>query len=156
MDDFSQSLHKPSSIGEDTLTISDLTVISKNPDKVYVRQRLVTERKGDTIVIGLGETYYDTEHDFRIRVDSMLEDSRCPQGVQCFWADNGSVHFEIIAAGNYRHLFDLNIYGGAMFPPATVINDIKFRLVDAAPYPKFNAPVEPARKLLALLFIFLL
>ncbi|HWK57018.1 MAG TPA: hypothetical protein VNQ80_06765 [Parapedobacter sp.] len=151
-DDFPQSTHKLYSRGEDTLTISDLTVIPENPDKVYVRQRLVTERKGDTIVIGLGDTYYDAEHDFRIRVDSLLGDSRCPEGVQCVWAGNAGVRFEIIAEGNYRHLFDLNTHGGPKFPQDTVINDIRFRLIDVAPYPKHNAPVDPEAKVVIKLF----
>gem|GEM_PF-6174754 len=62
---------------------------------------------------------------------------------QCVWAGNAGVRFEIIAAGNYRHLFDLNTHGGPKFPQDSLINDIKFRLVGVAPYPKHNAPVDP-------------
>lgn len=152
-DDYPESTHKLSRMGDDIITISDLTVIPENPDKTYLRTNLVTDRVGDTIVIGEGELYYDFENDFRIQIDSFPGDSRCPEGVQCFWAGNAKVRFEIIAEGNYRHLFDLNTHGGPMFPHDTVINDIEFRLVEVGPYPKFDAPSDyyknPWVKLLA-------
>ncbi|MEC3881931.1 hypothetical protein [Parapedobacter sp. 10938] len=101
------------------------------------------ERVGDTIVMGVGDSYYDSEHHFRIGVVSLLGDSRCPEGLQCIWAGNAGVRFEIIVAGNYRRLFDLNTHGGRNYPRDTVINGIEFRLVGVEPYPKYNAPAVP-------------
>lgn len=74
---------------------------AESPSAKKGRKFVVEEVRGDIVVIGLGETYYDAEYDFRIQVDFLLGDSRCPEGVQCVRAGNAKVRFEIIAAGNY-------------------------------------------------------
>ncbi len=40
---------------------------------------------GDTVQIAIGETVYETK-DFWFRLDSITEDSRCPEGMECIWA----------------------------------------------------------------------
>ena len=40
---------------------------------------------GDTVSIAISETIYETE-DLWVRLDSITEDSRCPEGIDCIWA----------------------------------------------------------------------
>jgi len=104
---------------------------------------VIEEVRGDIVVIGLGETYYDAEYDFRIQVDFLLGDSRCPEGVQCVRAGNAKVRFEIIAGGQLQAFIRVEYHGRPKFLRYTVINNIEFRLVGVAPYPKYNVPVDP-------------
>jgi len=137
-----ESAHRLSIIDEDIITISDMTLIPENPDKTYLRRKLVTERKGDTIVIDESELYYDLDNDFSLQIDSLLGDSRCPEGVTCVWQGNAQVRFNLVVQGNYQYFFTLNTHDGPRFPSDTLINDIDFQLVRVEPYPQFNSPIN--------------
>lgn len=119
-----------------TIEISDLTDIPENPDKRYIKTKINTEKINDTIVIGLNEVFYDFELDYQIKLDSVINDSRCPEGAMCFWEGNAEIRFEFINNGNRKHEFNLNTYSG--FQSDSIIEGIRFYLIGLTPGPSIH------------------
>ncbi len=132
-----ETLHGLIFLGRDSLQISDLTVIPENPNITYRRRHIITERVNDTIILGMNDMYYDFENDFRLEPDSLLSDSRCPAGVECFWEGNAAVRFKLIVGGNDQYLFTLNTHHS--FQREETIDGMTFKLVEVLPYPDINA-----------------
>jgi hypothetical protein len=78
-----------------------------------------------------------------ITFDSLLEDSRCPTGVICFWEGNAKVRLIF----EHRLTVDtliLNTYQGQQSSSDTVLHGYSISLVSVDPYPVqgVNTPVE--------------
>ncbi|MFT3751643.1 MAG: hypothetical protein QM800_01810 [Paludibacter sp.] len=134
--DGTETLHKLVFKNNNTITISNLTDIPEQPDKVYYRKDIVTKRDGNMIDIGLNDLYYDKANDFRLEIDSVLNDSRCPIGAVCVWEGNAQVRFDLKTEGNYHYTFNLNTHRS--FRQDTLIRGIRFKLIDVLPYPDIN------------------
>jgi hypothetical protein len=126
--------------GNDTIEISDLTEIPENPNKVYLRREIITEKQTDTIVIGHNQEYFDFDNHFRLRVDSVLTDSRCAIGANCKWEGNAKIRLDLILQGNYQHFLILNT--NQDFSMDTLIDNINYRLVRLEPYPEINQTID--------------
>ena len=135
-----ETIHDLIKIGNDTIEISDLTVIPENPNKVYLRREIITEKQNDTIVIGYNQIYYDFVNDFRLQLDSVLNDSRCSNGGICVWEGNASVRLDLIIGGNYQH--DLVLNTNKSFTTDTLIDNINFNLAGLIPYPELNELID--------------
>jgi hypothetical protein len=131
-----ETLHKLVFNDNNTIAISNLTTIPEHPDKVYYRKNIVTTTDGNVINISLDELYYDRNYDFRLQIDSVLNDSRCPNGAECVWAGNAQVRLDLIVEGNYHYQFSLN--SNPAFKQDTLIRGIKYKLIDVLPYPDIN------------------
>ncbi len=126
--------------GNDTIEIGDLTDIPENPNKIYLRREIVTEMQNDTVIIGYNQEYFDFENHFRLRIDSVLTDSRCATGANCKWEGNSVVRLVLILQGNYQDFLILNTNHD--FNTDTLINNIKYKLVGLAPYPEINQTID--------------
>ena len=134
------TFHDLIKIGNDTIEISDLTDLPENPNKIYLRREILTGKNNDTIVIGHKQEYFDFENDLRLRIDPILNDSRCPTGVECIWRGNAEVRIELIIQGAFWHYFILNT--NCAYRTDTVIDNIRYRLVALEPYPVINQPID--------------
>lgn len=135
-----ETFHDLIKIGNDTIEISDLTIIPENPNKIYLRREIITEKQNDTIIIGHQQEYFDFENHFRLRIDSILTDSRCAIGANCKWEGNAEVRLDLILQGNYQHYLILNT--NQDFRTDTLIDNIKYRLVGLEPYPVINQVID--------------
>lgn len=126
--------------GNDTIEISDLTVIPENPNKIYLRREIITEKQNDTIIIGHNQIYFDFDNHFRLQLDSVINDSRCPTGGECFWEGNAVASLDLIIGGNYQHNLILNTHND--FTTDTLIDNLNFKLVGLIPYPELNEVIE--------------
>lgn len=88
----------------------------------------VSTRLSDTITIGIKEVYQHRQPNFSLQIDSVLNDSRCPVGVQCFWEGNAEVRFRLTTLNSKPIMFNLNTANS--FRKDTVIQDIKFKLIE--------------------------
>ena len=133
-------IHDLIKYGNDTISISDLTLIPENPNKIYLRREIVTEKQNDTIIFGHNQEYFDFENNFRLRIDSVLTDSRCAIGANCKWEGNAEVRLDLILQGNYQHFLILNT--NQDFLTDTLIDKIKYKLVGLLPYPEINETID--------------
>lgn len=84
----------------------------------------------DTMRIVMHQTCNNTKYNIQLRVDSLLNDSRCPPVAVCFWAGNIQVKFELITAEKAHHQLLLN---STLLPRDTSIAGINYKLVDVTP-----------------------
>lgn len=87
----------------------------------------------DTISISYRDCLNDTENQMYICLDSVLNDSRCPTGAECFWEGNAEVRFKFEKYNNKRILFNLNTHRG--FTCDTIVDGYRFTLTGLRPYP---------------------
>lgn len=113
----------------------NLTVIHMDCDNGNPNQRKVN----DTIVLGYKQTYRDLENNYSLELDSILEDSRCPIGLLCYWEGNAAVRLNLIME---RKKYSIILNTSRRFTTDTVIDNIKFKLVGLTPYPRWTAANE--------------
>lgn len=89
----------------------------------------------DTVELANFETKYNYENNLVLRMDSVLNDSRCPSNVQCVWEGNAQVRF-LFTIDSIRTDFVLNTHGGAQYNSDTVIGGYRIQLLDLMPYPE--------------------
>lgn len=89
----------------------------------------------DTIDIANFETRYNYENNLILRMDSVLNDSRCPSNVVCVWGGNAEVRF-LFTVDSIQTDFVLNTHGGNQFNSDTVIGGYSIKLLDLSPYPE--------------------
>jgi hypothetical protein len=70
-------------------------------------------------------------------------DSRCPQGVTCFWEGQVSITIGVVENGQDLGKFEINLHAGDEDKAVAVVGGHAIHLLDVAPFPKEG--VEPAR-----------
>lgn len=81
----------------------------------------------------------------KIKFVSVLEDSRCPENVQCIWAGVGRISIEVRKNGKPPKTFELNT--NQLDKPA-LYDGVEIGLVSLAPYPRTSTQI-PASKYVA-------
>ena len=94
----------------------------------------------DTIDLSYGDCLNDPENQMYICLDSVLNDSRCPTGVECFWEGNALVRFKFERFNEKPVLFNLNTHRG--FTTDTIVDGYKFTLTGLRPYPSIKHRFE--------------
>ena len=95
----------------------------------------------NAIIISEGDCAGDNQTNTYVCFDSVLNDSRCPEGVQCFWQGNAQARFKFIKSDEDPVFFNLNTYGG--FTNDTIIGGYKFTLKSLDPYPSIKNIILP-------------
>ena len=89
----------------------------------------------DTVELANFETLYNYEKSMSLRMDSVLNDSRCPTNVVCVWEGNAEVRF-VFTVDSAQTDFTLNTHGGGSFNSDTMIHGYEIRLLELWPYPE--------------------
>lgn len=77
-----------------------------------------------------------------LTLDSVLEDSRCPIGVNCIWQGNAKLRLSMTTSAN-THQFDLDTQpNSTTFKNDTLIGDYRIKLVNVAPYPTSEYEIQ--------------
>lgn len=87
----------------------------------------------DTVYLSYQDCLNDNENKMYICLDSVLNDSRCPIGVYCFWEGNAIVRLKYQKYNSKPVIFDLNTH--KEFSSDTIIDRYKFTLLGLTPYP---------------------
>lgn len=82
--------------------------------------------------------------------DSLITDSRCPEGGECVWRGNATVKVTFHEKGNV-HTFKMGLKGYPWmgFPSDTAISGYKIEFIDLVPYPKVFEPAPDASEIRA-------
>jgi len=102
----------------------------------------------DTVELKYTEQYCNSKYEFRLSFDSIY-DSRCPIGVVCIWEGNASVKLVVKPDGEDPFTFRLNTNDG--FLTDTLVNGLRFELIDILPYPEADKVYQPDDYILHLL-----
>ncbi len=77
-----------------------------------------------------------------LTLDSIIEDSRCPIGVNCIWEGNAKLRFRMTTRSN-AYQFDLDTQPNATaFKNDTLIGGYRIKMVDVAPYPTSEYEIQ--------------
>ena len=96
----------------------------------------ISTKLSDTITIGINEVYQHKQPNFSLKIDSVLNDSRCPIDVQCFWEGNAEVRFKLSSLNSKTIMFNLNTL--QTFGQEVQLNGVKFKLIDLFPHPDIH------------------
>ena len=77
---------------------------------------------------------------YLLRFDSVLTDSRCPEGVNCFWQGIAGVRFTITEKNSTPEKIDLYTWNnpGMNRCDSVTYKDLNIRLLELNPYPSTN------------------
>ena len=86
----------------------------------------------DTIILPYRECFYDSERENYICFDTLLTDSRCPIGVQCFWAGTASIRLIIQNRNDPPVPVDLNLGNRDK-----IVDGYEISFLELYPYPEY-------------------
>ena len=89
---------------------------------------------GEITEIKLRETACNPQKGLSLQVYN-INDSRCPIGAICVWAGYASVDFYLTTE---KSKYDFTLPAPYTFKNDTVIEGIKYELIDVLPYPELN------------------
>lgn len=99
----------------------------------YSCSGVVDLKIGEITEIKLFETAYNPQYDLQLRIEN-INDSRCPIGVNCIWEGNATVQF-YLTTKSQEYSFTLDTHQGAAFKRDTIIEGMKYQLMNVLPYP---------------------
>jgi len=94
---------------------------------------------GDPITLKVGESTDIQEGVLTISFDKVVEDSRCPNGVDCFWQGQAMIQLLV----NTSTTVDLIMQAGKEELAVDTLDNFIYTLLDVSPYPdvKDNLPL---------------
>ena len=94
---------------------------------------------GEEFKLGVGKSAAVKGGGLGIEFVSVVEDSRCPQGVDCIWEGNAKVRLRLKKAGGASAEIELNTN---VEPQRAAALGYDVRLTSLAPYPKGSEAVD--------------
>ncbi|MFA5326454.1 MAG: hypothetical protein WC384_01555 [Prolixibacteraceae bacterium] len=101
---------------------------------------------GNETTFRMNQVYYSADGQYSLKITD-INDSRCPEGVVCFWAGEVTVKGEWTENDN-KSAFELH----------SVLSELQkqpdgftIQLIDAKPYPKYGAGSNPEDLVITLL-----
>lgn len=76
-----------------------------------------------------------------VKFVSVIEDSRCPQGVTCIWAGVARIKLQLRKKGKPAQEFELNTN---QMDKAITYEGYEIKLAALSPYPKSSTAIKPA------------
>lgn len=95
----------------------------------------------DSTEIRYQQVYNNEDYDFSLKVDTVLNDSRCPKNAVCVWEGDAGVLFDLVFSDSRHYKFSLHT--NTTFKTDTTVENIKFTLLELQPYPMLNAIIKP-------------
>lgn len=85
----------------------------------------------------------DIAEGLSICFESLITDSRCPEGAVCVWSGDAVVRVKFNEGGD-EHNFNMSLLNSAIYPypTDTVINGYKIKFLDLKPHPSIK-PDDP-------------
>ena len=98
--------------------------------KVHVEREFDLKAGGEALV---------KENGIRLTFGGLVEDSRCPEGVDCIWAGNGKITLTVRKGTSKSITFELNTMTE---PKSYIYRGYEITLVKLAPYPKKDVKIK--------------
>ncbi|MDR2972451.1 MAG: hypothetical protein LBU83_11075 [Bacteroidales bacterium] len=97
------------------------------------QEGVITLKIGKVTEIKVGKTAENSQKGLSLRVDN-LNESRCPTGAMCVWEGYASVELHLTTK-NGKHDFTLDTHHPPIYKNDTIIEGLKYELIDILPYP---------------------
>lgn len=76
----------------------------------------------------------------KICLDSVYNDSRCPNGIQCIWEGDALADFTMTSAKTTNRF---TLHSNTKFQNDTIIEGISIKLIQINPYPTVDNEIDP-------------
>lgn len=89
--------------------------------------------------IQVNKTLKTSEGTYTLRFDSVMTDSRCPEGAMCVWQGVAATRFTLISANDSAtfELFTVNLEK-QNWSDSVIYKNLKIKLLKLNPYPSIN------------------
>lgn len=99
----------------------------------------VEARSDKPIKVAVGREKKFSSSKVRVKFVSLVEDSRCPEGVNCVWAGNATIKVSISLPDGSSETFEMNTNLG---PKGATFGPYAVNLTDLTPVPKENVRIN--------------
>jgi len=89
---------------------------------------------GEAFTLSFGQSISIQNTDLKLKFTTLLEESRCPEGLMCFWEGNAKIALEV----NHTQI----VLNTALKPRETLYQRYKIALMDLSPYPKIGDSIN--------------
>lgn len=93
-------------------------------------------KMNEEFALGVNQQVFVNTEDLMIEFSSVLEDSRCPVGVNCIWEGNAKIQIKVSKSKVETAVFELNT---SLEPKNISFQDYKIHFVGLEPRPKAEA-----------------
>ncbi|ROI06468.1 hypothetical protein EGI16_00755 [Chryseobacterium sp. G0240] len=95
-------------------------------------------RKEGIIYFKEGENKFLKEYQMNVTFNTISEDSRCPEGVNCIWAGVAVAQVEVMGVATRPRILNLASadFPGRNYHQSKTFNGLTFTLQEVTPYPK--------------------
>ena len=90
-------------------------------------------RLNDTSEVSVGQTVELTNGEIVFKFDSLIQEARCPIGIECLWQGNASIHLTF-----HDRVDTLDTY----FKQTISYGNYKLILINLLPYPIWQQPID--------------
>jgi hypothetical protein len=97
---------------------------------------------GETVKLHFDIPRSESNDQFEIVFNELIQDSRCGTDVECVWEGIGIIQLSLT---NNEETFEFNLstFDWEDYSQSTVVAGLRFTLVSLKPHPKGEKPVEP-------------
>jgi hypothetical protein len=114
---------------------------SLNYKSIYIKELININYLvlNDTLTLAYHDCLTDPDKKFYICLDSIVNESRCPLGLECFWAGMATVRFKLQTYQSTPVYFNLSTLNNEN---KTIISGYTIKLVGLDPYPSKDNKLE--------------
>jgi len=96
---------------------------------------------GEPFTLHVGESVQLGDNELTVGFDGILSDSRCPEGVWCFWEGDAASDLWLEAAG--IDLQNFVLHTASSFAHTIEVEIYMITLLRVMPYPVIDVPIDP-------------
>ena len=97
---------------------------------------------GEPFRLGVDEEMRLSSEELTVRFLGVTGDSRCPTGVNCFWAGDAAAEVRLTRGDDVTSV-TVHTSGGEKFPRQVEVFGCTLRLEDVEPYPSAKGKIAP-------------
>ena len=102
---------------------------------------MATAQKPEKITVRVAQEKTAPGTTIKVKFLSVIEDSRCPEGVNCIWAGVAKIKIQLRKTGKPAKEFELNTN---QMDKSITFEGHTIKLVTLTPYPKSGTAIKPA------------
>jgi hypothetical protein len=107
-------------------------------------ERLPSYNLNESFEMHVGSKLVNTKIITAIRLDKIVEDSRCPKNTNCFWAGQVKVKFTFVNESKLEQEFVLTLRDDRPEESKVIVNGFSYELLTVDPYPEAEKKIETA------------
>lgn len=90
------------------------------------------------ITVPVNGSVKTTDNRYTLRFDSVITDSRCPDGAMCFWSGVAGIRLIVSEVTPIHKTLELYTLNSGNWSDSAIYKDIKVRLLQLSPYPSIT------------------